>query len=1280
MKRGKRTDRGGLADRVSLSRVILHSRHVCLTCFLFAFSGQALTIPFRPTGSLSVARRYHTATPLPNGKVLVAGGVGSSYLSSAAMYNPSNGAWTATGSMTAARGYHTATSLQDGRVLVAGGYKAGGTGVSGYPMNVELYDPSNGTWTATGSMITARADHTATPLPDGRVLVAGGHGISGYLSSAEMYDPSNGTWTATGSMVAARGSHTATLLPDGKVFVTGGYNGSSHLSSAELYNPSNGTWTATGSMTAFRQDHTASLLPDGKVIAVGGHGISGYLSSAELYNPSNGTWTATGSMSAARSSHTATPLPDGKVLVAGGGNGISCELYNPSNGTWTATGSMSAARESHAATLLPDGKVLVAGGYNDSSFYLSSAELYGCTVTFDVTGGSVVPSKKTYYSGSDAYGPLPVPLLPGYIFNGWWTQPDGSGTRLTESGLLTTNIDHTAYAEWLPDAFLVNRVSSVTVIGNTNAVKWSEADSGDGGMSIELGGTGLLGDGQMAGVEWSVTGPGTLAFDWKVSSEQGYDWLGFYEAGAATTNRISGTGGSWTHVTLDVGGTPTDSHTFRWEYSKDPVGDSVGEDCGWADAISWTPIYALAVNGGSGGGAYTNGTAVPITADAPAAHYAFDRWIGDTNTVADVFAPGTTVRMPASSIELTASYTPILYALAVANGSGGGSYPYDSAVVIGATPYADKRFYRWTGDVDTVADVASATTTVVTAGHTLSVAATYSVPLTVNGGTGSGWYPEGATASVTANADPLYKEFAVWTGDAEGLLDNVAARTASLTIPTRPSTLTATYRDTIARVAGCYGRTITTSGTSGGVSADAASGSPSGTPAVKLGGAGVVPDNGFAAFETSVSGSGTVTFWWRVSSESASDYLKFLVDGTQIVAISGTKGPWAQVSQRIEGSGVSHNLRWEYAKNGSLTSSNDAGWVDDIFWRGEVPDPVITPDIRTAVVTNNLFAFTFLGERGIPYIIYSNATLNAWGWAPMETVPQEEGETNGVFRFDTIVFPPLGQCSGFYRVGIFPVGMMPIPGGTNAGMDPDFGEYSLTVDPFLMDRYEVTKALWGEVYNWAVTNGYSFDNVGSGKVADWPIYSVNWYDCIKWCNARAQRVGREPVYYTDSGYTHVYKTDQVQEPFVKAAANGYRLPTDVQWHYAARGGAVGRRFPWGDTDTIQHARANYFSQSDIDYDTSLTRGWLPTYNSGSFPYVSPVGKFAPNGYGLYDMAGNVWEWCFDWRPSYVGSQRIFRGGGWTDFAFTCRVADRYGYTPGYAGDVVGFRCVLPIEQ
>ena len=312
------------------------------------------------TGNMITARADHTATLLPDGKVLVAGGndfVGSNFVgflpASAELYDPSSGSWTATGTMVTPRTGHTATLLPDGKVLVAGG--AGGSGSDGgWATSAELYDPSGGSWTATGTMVSPRQWHTATLLPDGKVLVAGGWGgVLGLpLASAELYDPSSGSWTATGNMITARADHTATLLPDGKVLVAGGDKQASPtamvVAAAELYDPSSGSWTATGSMGMARRGHTATLLPDGKVLVAGGSIISsatGALAAAELYDPSSGSWTATGSMGSARGGHTATLLPDGKVLVAGGWGSrpisfelantatAAAELYDPGSGT-----------------------------------------------------------------------------------------------------------------------------------------------------------------------------------------------------------------------------------------------------------------------------------------------------------------------------------------------------------------------------------------------------------------------------------------------------------------------------------------------------------------------------------------------------------------------------------------------------------------------------------------------------------------------------------------------------------------------------------------------------------------------------------------------------------------------------------------------------------------------------------------------------------------------------------------------------------------------------------
>jgi N-acetylneuraminic acid mutarotase len=301
------------------------------------------------TGALATGRTTQTATLLANGKVLATGGhVGAtSSTPTCELYDPVTRTWTTTGTMGTARGNHTATLLLNGKVLVVGGFNRN---TSSAVSTAELYDPATGTWTPTGSLATARNWHTATLLLSGKVLVGGGApDAAGYssLSSAELYDPGVGAWTTLATLSAARQTHTATLLPDGRVLIAGGADLGYFISGAELYNPASGTWTATGSLGSARGIHIATLLPDGKVLAAGGNHNSPAAptivasSSAELYDPATGTWTATGSLNAPRSTHTATLLPSGKVLVEAGyyvNSNVqlfSAELYDSASGPIT---------------------------------------------------------------------------------------------------------------------------------------------------------------------------------------------------------------------------------------------------------------------------------------------------------------------------------------------------------------------------------------------------------------------------------------------------------------------------------------------------------------------------------------------------------------------------------------------------------------------------------------------------------------------------------------------------------------------------------------------------------------------------------------------------------------------------------------------------------------------------------------------------------------------------------------------------------------------------------
>lgn len=346
----------------------------------------------------------------------------------------------------------------------------------------------------------------------------------------------------------------------------------------------------------------------------------------------------------------------------------------------------------------------------------------------------------------------------------------------------------------------------------------------------------------------------------------------------------------------------------------------------------------------------------------------------------------------------------------------------------------------------------------------------------------------------------------------------------------------------------------------------------------------------------------------------------------------------------------------------------------------------------------------------LSFLPVANAAHYQIQWAPSSAGPW----TNFSAAANTLDFiEPSGlnvitsEVPMFFRVlavitNPTPDGMTLIPEGdfvmgceTNVGhparRSDEIPQHIVYISAFYMDVHQITKTLWDDVKNYNGGNGYSYSNTGSAKAANHPVQTVDWYDCLKWANARSEKEGLTPVYYTDASFSTVYKTGELV-PFADWNANGYRLPTEAEWEKAARGGLQDKRFPWG--DRINHTLANYsaFCTSnvfDYSYDDGPECGYHPTFATGGFPYTNPVGYFSENGYGLYGMAGNVLEWCWDYyddtyystsplnnpRGPETGTKRIARGGYWINPAITSRIANRYNLSPEWEMYYAGLRLV-----
>lgn len=350
--------------------------------------------------------------------------------------------------------------------------------------------------------------------------------------------------------------------------------------------------------------------------------------------------------------------------------------------------------------------------------------------------------------------------------------------------------------------------------------------------------------------------------------------------------------------------------------------------------------------------------------------------------------------------------------------------------------------------------------------------------------------------------------------------------------------------------------------------------------------------------------------------------------------------------------------------------------------------------ITLGIVRTNGVAIVWNATNGATYSIQSKTNLSDL-WADTPDAPNGiDATTNSSAQFFSVTSP-----SRYFRVLLNPQDMARIPAG-NFQMGDTLGDrdfdglpvHTVYVSAFYLDRYSVTKDLWDSVYSWAIAHGYSFDNPGAARATNHPVVAISWDDCVKWCNARSEMAGLVPAYYTDANQTAVYRAGvaDLKNAFVKWAS-GFRLPTEAEWEKSARGGVVGKRFPLG--DTITQSQANFFADPSIAYDLSGRLGYHPVYNSNvEFPLTNPGQAFASSGYGLFDMAGNVGNWCWDSFNQYTAEPqsdprggealpdfRYYRGGSFYSDATGCRCAYRVPISKSRSASQIGFRTLLPAK-
>ncbi len=733
----------------------------------------------------------------------------------------------------------------------------------------------------------------------------------------------------------------------------------------------------------------------------------------------------------------------------------------------------------------------------------------------------------------------------------------------------------------------------------------------------------------------------------------------------------------------------------------------------------------LTINGGTWSGWYAYQQQVAITANAPAGGYIFTQWVGDTQYVASVTSATTTVTMPAQAASLTATYGLLARNVKVSQRPGTKLVEITYDLFSPTTNAVPVALYisnvtnlvnatNLTGDVGTRVTTGVGKSIVWNMGADwpgyVASRAVFTVAVCLPGGdpaavawesVGGGWIKNTYTNGAITWSGPTEMWPALSSGgmswyDAVSYCSNLTyAGYSDWQIPDFYTLMDKYYQKS-------YFDNMYPGISWSARSSDA---DPSQAYYVYLGSLndlylmGITPKANRSWDVWPVrSPTSSIAPASNLASIDARDYTLMVssVYGTPLPAVGTNLYAWGStvtcsvqgvVSERINGACSGWTGTGDVPSSGTgnstvvvfLTNLNSSiiwsciATISDL-WASNVT-ATQRPGTKLVDISYGVFSAktnsvgvslaVLSGTNAINALAVSGAVGSGITTGAVKTIVWNAGtDWNG--NIDNLTIRILGQDAQGAGATT-PAGKVWIPAGQNSGTDPDAGAYSITVtNSLFMDASEITKAQWDAVYVWAVTNGYSFDNAGSGKATNHPVQMLNWYDCVKWCNARSQMDGWTPCYTTNGV---IYKSGQNTNVACNVSVTGYRLPTSLEWEYATRGGLSGKRFSWG--DTITHSNGNYYSLASDTNDVSATRGFQPAYATGDNPYTSPVGSFAPNGYGLYDMAGNVYEWC--WELS--GSSRTVRGGSWRDGAFNARCNAANWLAPGSADDSFGFRTV-----